>query len=86
VFAVGAARSIWAVLVITAQLGRHGLADCQQVSIWNFLYLFYHDFAKIYGPAQILQKYTSDTVAHGGIYSLPPWVAAVGFLFLFFLI
>jgi hypothetical protein len=25
----------------------------------------YHDFAKIYGPPQILQKYTSAAVAHG---------------------
>jgi hypothetical protein len=30
-----------------------------------FIYLFYHDFAKIYGPSQILQKYTSGVVAHG---------------------
>jgi hypothetical protein len=29
-----------------------------------FIYLFYHDFAKIYGPPQILQKYTSAAVAH----------------------
>jgi hypothetical protein len=32
-----------------------------------FLYLFYHNFAKkIYGPPQILQKYTSAVVAHCG--------------------
>jgi hypothetical protein len=24
-----------------------------------FLYIFYHDFAKIYGPSEILQNYTS---------------------------
>jgi hypothetical protein len=30
-----------------------------------FLHLIYHDFAKIYGPPQILQEYTSATVAHG---------------------
>jgi hypothetical protein len=30
-----------------------------------FLYLFYLDLAKIYGPAQILQKYTSGVVGRG---------------------
>jgi hypothetical protein len=30
-----------------------------------FLYLFYRDFAKIYDPPQILQKYTSAAVAYG---------------------
>jgi hypothetical protein len=29
---------------------------------FEFFYLFYHDFAKIYGPPQILQKYTSAAV------------------------
>jgi hypothetical protein len=32
---------------------------------WIFLYLFYRDFAKIYDPPQILQKYTSAVVDHG---------------------
>jgi hypothetical protein len=31
----------------------------------NFLYLFYRDFAKIYGSPQILKKYTSAVVTHG---------------------
>jgi hypothetical protein len=31
----------------------------------NFLYIFYHDFAKIYGSLEILQKYTSAAVGHG---------------------
>jgi hypothetical protein len=43
----------------------------------NFLYLIYHDFAKIYGPPQILQKYTSAAVAHG-VRNITPWPAAVG--------
>jgi hypothetical protein len=30
-----------------------------------FLYFFYFCFAKIYGPPEILQFYTSDVVAHG---------------------
>jgi hypothetical protein len=25
----------------------------------HFLYIFYHDFAKIYAPPEILQNYTS---------------------------
>jgi hypothetical protein len=44
---------------------------------WNFLYLFYHDFAKIYGPSQILQKYTSVVVAHG-VRDITPWPTAAG--------
>jgi hypothetical protein len=43
----------------------------------NFLYLFYHNCAKIYGPPQILQKYTSATVAHG-VRDIPSWLTAVG--------
>jgi hypothetical protein len=42
-----------------------------------FLYLFYHDFAKIYGPAQILQKYTFGAVDHG-VRDITPWAAALG--------
>jgi hypothetical protein len=42
-----------------------------------FLYLIYHDFAKIYGPTQILQKYTSGAVAHG-VRDITPWAAALG--------
>jgi hypothetical protein len=30
-----------------------------------FIYLFYHDFATIYGPSEILQNYTSAAAAHG---------------------
>jgi hypothetical protein len=29
-----------------------------------FIYIFYHDFAKIYGPPKILQNYTSAVVTH----------------------
>jgi hypothetical protein len=42
-----------------------------------FLYLFYHDFAKLYGPSQILQKYTSGVVAHG-VRDITLWAAALG--------
>jgi hypothetical protein len=42
-----------------------------------FLYFFYHDFAKIYGPPEILQNYTSAAVAHGVRY-ITPWPMAVG--------
>jgi hypothetical protein len=42
-----------------------------------FLYSFYLDFAKIYGPSQILQKYTSAVVAHG-VRDITPWPTAVG--------
>jgi hypothetical protein len=31
----------------------------------NFLIYFYHDFAKIYGPPEILQNYTYTVVTHG---------------------
>jgi hypothetical protein len=31
-----------------------------------FLYFFYLYFAKIYGPPEILQNYTSAAVTHGG--------------------
>jgi hypothetical protein len=41
------------------------------------IYLFYHDFAKKYGPPQILQKYTSAAVAHG-VRDITPWPTAVG--------
>jgi hypothetical protein len=63
------------------------------VSHGIFLYIFNHDFAKIYGPPKILQNYTSATVAHGvrditprptavgadssGPVVLPPWVTAL---------
>jgi hypothetical protein len=30
-----------------------------------FLYLIHRDFAKIYGPSKILQKYTYGDVGHG---------------------
>jgi hypothetical protein len=42
-----------------------------------FLYLIYHDFAKIYGTPQILQKYKSVTVAHG-VRDITPRPTAVG--------
>jgi hypothetical protein len=38
----------------------------------DFLYLIYHDFAKIYSPPKILQKYTS------AVRDITPWLAAVG--------
>jgi hypothetical protein len=44
---------------------------------WGFLYLFYHDFAKIYDPPQIFQNYTSAVVAHG-IRDKTSWPTAVG--------
>jgi hypothetical protein len=43
----------------------------------DFLYLFYHVFAKIYGPPQILQKYTSAVVTHGAR-DITLWSTAVG--------
>jgi hypothetical protein len=43
----------------------------------NFLYLFYRDFAKIYGPSQILQKYTSAVVGHS-VRDITSWPTAVG--------
>jgi hypothetical protein len=42
-----------------------------------FLYLFYHEFAKIYGPSQILQKYTSAAVAHD-VRDITLWPTAAG--------
>jgi hypothetical protein len=42
-----------------------------------FIYLFYHDFAKIYGRSQILQKYTSSVVTHG-VRDITSWSTAVG--------
>jgi hypothetical protein len=41
-----------------------------------FLYLFY-DFAKTYGPSQILQKYTSAAMTHG-VRDITSWPMAVG--------
>jgi hypothetical protein len=43
----------------------------------NFLIFFYHDFAKIYGPPEILQNYTSAAVAHG-IRDITSWPTAAG--------
>jgi hypothetical protein len=42
-----------------------------------FIYLSYHDFAKIYGLSQILQKYTSAAVAYG-VRDITLWPTAVG--------
>jgi hypothetical protein len=42
-----------------------------------FLYIFYHDFAKIYGLPEILQNYTSAVVTHG-VRDITPWPTAVG--------
>jgi hypothetical protein len=42
-----------------------------------FIYLIYHDFAKIYGLAQILQKYTFGVVAHG-VRDIMSWAEALG--------
>jgi hypothetical protein len=44
---------------------------------WIFLYLFYHEFARIYGPSQILQKYTYAAVAYG-VRDITPWREAAG--------
>jgi hypothetical protein len=41
-----------------------------------FIY-FYHDFAKIYDPLEILQNYTSAVVAHG-VRDITSWTTAVG--------
>jgi hypothetical protein len=42
-----------------------------------FIYLFYRDYAKIYGPPKILQKYTSGAMAHG-VRDITPWAVALG--------
>jgi hypothetical protein len=42
----------------------------------SFLYFFYHDFAKIYDPPEILQNYTSIAVAHG-VKNITSWPTAV---------
>jgi hypothetical protein len=42
-----------------------------------FLYLFYRDFAKIYGLSKILQKYISGVVAHA-VRDITSWAAALG--------
>jgi hypothetical protein len=43
----------------------------------DFLYFFYLYFAKIYGPPEILQNYTSATVTHS-VRDITPWPTAVG--------
>jgi hypothetical protein len=40
-------------------------AGSEFIYIYIFIYLFYRNFAKIYGPSQILQKYTSVAMGHG---------------------
>jgi hypothetical protein len=46
--------------------------------VLRIFYIFiYHDFAKIYGLPQILQKYTSAVVAHG-VRDLTSWPTEVG--------
>jgi hypothetical protein len=42
-----------------------------------FLYFFYHDFAQIYGPLEILQNYTSAVVAHD-VRDIMPWPTMLG--------
>jgi hypothetical protein len=42
-----------------------------------FIYIFYHDFAKMYGLPEILQNYTSVVVTHG-VRNITPWPTAVG--------
>jgi hypothetical protein len=44
---------------------------------WNFIYFFYHDFAKIYGPPEILQNYTSAAMAYS-VRDITPWPTVVG--------
>jgi hypothetical protein len=46
-------------------------------NFWNFLYIFFHDFAKIYSTPEILQNYTSAAVTHG-VRDITPWSTAVG--------
>jgi hypothetical protein len=41
------------------------------------IYIYYHDFAKIYGPQVILQNYTSVAVAHS-VRDITPWPTVVG--------
>jgi hypothetical protein len=49
-----------------------GAAACE------FFYIyFYHDFAKIYGPSEISQNYTSATMTHG-VRDIMRWSTAVG--------
>jgi hypothetical protein len=45
--------------------------------LMDFLYFFNHNFAKIYGQPEILQKYISAVVAHG-VRDIMPWPPAVG--------
>jgi hypothetical protein len=42
-----------------------------------FYIFFYHDFAKIYGPPEILQNYTSAAVAHG-VRDITLWPTTLG--------
>jgi hypothetical protein len=42
-----------------------------------FIYFFYHVFAKIYGPPESLQNYTSSAVVHD-VRNITPWPTAVG--------
>jgi hypothetical protein len=42
-----------------------------------YIYTFYHDFGKIYGPPEILQNYTSAAVAHV-VRDITSWSTAVG--------
>jgi hypothetical protein len=58
--------------VVSTRLGRQA-ALFEQI----FLYLFYHEFAKIYGPSQILQKYTSGVVTYG-VRDITSWPTASG--------
>jgi hypothetical protein len=43
----------------------------------GLFYIFYHDFAKIYGPPEILQKFTSTAVGHD-VRDITLWPTAVG--------
>jgi hypothetical protein len=43
----------------------------------DFLYFFYHDFAKVYGPPEFLENYTSDAMAHV-VRDITSWPTAVG--------
>jgi hypothetical protein len=42
-----------------------------------FIYFFYLDFAKIYGPLEFLQNYTYAVVVHG-VRDITSWPTAVG--------
>jgi hypothetical protein len=76
----------WAPVVtayrITGGVGAHRTHWVRMGVGWQgvgriFLYFFYHGFAKIYDPSEILQKYTSTVVTHG-VRDITPRHMAIG--------